>query len=172
MLTFLVSAVALSAVGIMSSTAQSAPEERELKDEIPKHLPIQVKVKNLKDKNWTGELEVEVKNTGEKPIYFLYLTLFFVDVKMENGDDIGFPLMYGRWQLTSPDNRPTPDDVPIRPGETYIFKAPKSLANNWEKLRVRRNFGHPKKIGLRFHHLSHGDGTGFQHTGGRPYPRA
>jgi hypothetical protein len=176
LLAFLAFAFTLSAVGFMSSTVQTPQQEggaeRELKDEIPKHVPIQVKVKNLKNDKWTDELEVEVKNTGDKPIYFLYFTLFFVDVKIENGDDIAFPFRYGRADLASMDSRATPDDVPIHPGETYLFKAPKSLANNWEKFRVSRNFARPKKIGLRFHHLSHGDGTGFRNTGGTPYPRA
>lgn len=176
LLAFLVSAAAFSVIGFVSSTAQSPQQEeekeRELKDEIPKHVPIQVKVKNLTNKKWTGELEVEVKNTGDKPIYFLMFTLFFVDVKIENGDDIAFPFRYGRTELASMESRATPGDGPIRPGETYVFKAPKSLANNWEKFRAGRNFAHPKKIGLRFHHLSHGDGTGFRNTGGTPYPKA
>src|SRR3712207_4633634 len=58
-------------IGIVPSTAQSQPEAKELDDKIPKHLPIKVKVKNLDKKNWVREVEVEVKNTGDKPIYFL-----------------------------------------------------------------------------------------------------
>jgi hypothetical protein len=161
----------VSAVGLVSGTAQSAQEERELEDRIPKHLPIQVKVKNLNARKWTSEIEVEVKNTGDKPIYFLMFSIFFVDVKMENGDDIGFPLVYGRPELYSIDNRAATEDVPIRPGETHVFKAPGPLAEGWEKFRAKRDMAHPKKIGLRFRALNHGDGTGFRTTGGIPAPK-
>lgn len=161
----------LCGVCIVSSTAQTPENERELEDKIPKHLPIQVKVKNLNNKKWTSDLEVEVKNTGGKPIYFLMFSLFFVDVKMENGDDIGFPFRYGRPELYIIENKASPEDVPIQPGETYVFKAPKSLADNWEKFRSKRNMSHPKKIGIRFRALNFGDGTGFRTTGGIPVPK-
>ena len=145
--------------------------QRELEDKIPKHLPIKVQVKNLNNENWTRELEVEVKNTGDKPIYFLMFTLILDDVKMENGDDIGFPFRYGRPELYTIENRATPEDVPLRPGETYIIKAPKGLTLGWEKFRARHNMPRPKKFGLQFHALNFGDGTGFHTTGGLPVPR-
>jgi hypothetical protein len=168
------------AVGIVSSTAQAPSQdstaqpptqERELDDRIPKHLPIKVKVKNLNNAKWDRDLEVEVTNTGEKPIYFLMFSLFFVDVKMEDGTDIGFPLRYGRPELYSVENRPTPEDVPIQPGETVFIKAPEGLTKGWEKFRIKHEMPHPKKIGIRFHSLNFGDGTGFHTTGGLPLPK-
>jgi hypothetical protein len=65
------------------SSAQS-PEERVLEDLIPKHLPIKVKIKqegkedsfkDMKNDLWVSDFELEVTNTGEKPIYYLYLML-------------------------------------------------------------------------------------------------
>jgi hypothetical protein len=162
----------------VSSTAQTqqgnatAPaQERELEDRIPKHLPIKVKVKNLNNEKWERDLEIEVTNTGEKPIYFLMFSLFFVDVKMENGDDIGFPLRYGRPELYSVENRAMPEDVPIKPGETILIKAPEGLTKGWEKFRTNHNMRHPKKFGIEFHSLNFGDGTGFHTTGGLPLPK-
>ena len=65
----LASFLILCVVGIVSSTAQSPQKaERELEDEIPKHLPIKIKVKHLNNEKWTRDLEVEVKNTSNKPI--------------------------------------------------------------------------------------------------------
>src|ERR1041384_4154349 len=82
--------VLLCGVGIVSSTAQDQPsEEREIEDRIPKHLPIKVtmknleKVKDLKNDNWARDVEIEVMNTGTKPIYYLRLTLYFVDIKLD-----------------------------------------------------------------------------------------
>jgi hypothetical protein len=167
----LIAFLALCAVGFVSSTAQSTQkQERELEDKIPKHLPIKVKVKNLNNEKWTRDVEVEVTNTGDKPIYYLRLSLFFGDVKMENGDYLGFTLKYGRPDLYLIENKATPEDVPIRPGETYIFKAPKSLANYWEGFRTKHKMAHPKKIGIEFHALNYGDGTGFHTLGGLPVP--
>jgi hypothetical protein len=165
----LVAFLGLCAVGIVSSTAQSTQkEERELEDRIPKHLPIKVKVKNLNSEKWARDVEVEVTNTGDKPIYHLSLSLFFVDVKMENGDQIGFPLRYGRPEMVDVNVRAIPEDVPIKPGEAYVFKATKGLALGWEKFKTKHNKPHPKKVGLRFDALNFGDGTGFLTTGGLP----
>src|SRR4028118_1708036 len=75
MLVALVAFLALCAVGIVSSTAQSMQkEERELEDKIPKHLPLKIKVKNLNNEKWARDVEVEVTNTGDKPIYHLSLS--------------------------------------------------------------------------------------------------
>ncbi len=161
--------VAACAVGIASSTAQSTQkEERELEHRIPKHLPIKVKVKNLNSEKWTRDIEIEVTNTGTKPIYHLSLSLFFADVKMENGDQIGFPLRYGRPEMVDVNVRAIPEDVPIQPGGTYLFKASRGLAFGWEKVRTKHKMPHPKKVGLRFDAMNFGDGTGFLTTGGLP----
>src|ERR1041384_6926708 len=89
-LILLASFLILCGVGIVSSTAQDQPsEEREIEDRIPKHLPIKVtmknleKVKDLKNDNWARDVEIEVMNTGTKPIYYLRLTLYFVDIKLD-----------------------------------------------------------------------------------------
>jgi hypothetical protein len=161
--------LSLTVVGFVPSTAQSTQkEERELDDKIPKHLPIKVKVKNLNNEKWARDVEVEVTNTGDKPIYYLLLSLFFKDVRMENGEQIGFPLRYGRPEMVDVNVRAIPEDVPIKPGETYVFKASKGLALGWDKFRTKRNMPHPKKVGLRFDALNFGDGTGFLTTGGLP----
>jgi hypothetical protein len=138
---------------------------------VPKHLPIKVKVKNHNNEKWYEDVEVEVTNTGDKPIYYLRLALFFVDVKVEGGMGIGFPLRYGRRELIQIENRATPEDVPIQPGETYVFKSISGLVKGWEGFRAKHNMRHPKKIGIRFEILNFGDNTGFVTTGGLPVPR-
>jgi hypothetical protein len=176
---------AVCAVGLVSSTAQSpaqggaaaqpTPQERLWENRVPKHLPIKVKVKNHNNEKWYRDVEVEVTNTGDKPIYYLMLVLFFGDVTMESGVGIGFPLRYGRPELSRiGENRATPEDVPIQPGETYVFKPHEGLAKGWEGFRAKRNMRHPKKIGIRFEMLSFGNNTGFMGRDGGfvPRPRA
>jgi hypothetical protein len=173
----LVGCLALCAVGIVSSTAQSTQkEERELEDKIPKHLPIKVRVKNMekvKDLNndqWMRDVEIEVQNTGAKPIYYLRLSLYFADVKLESGNELGFPIGYGNPQFVDFDKRAMPLDVPLRPGETDIYQFSKRWAGRWEKFKITRKLPHPKKIGLQFEILSYGDGTGFVGTAGVAVP--
>lgn len=68
--------VTLSSYGI--GLAQNI-EARELEDTTPKHLPIKIKIreekekafKDLRNEHWLSDLEIEVKNIGDKPIYFL-----------------------------------------------------------------------------------------------------
>lgn len=152
-------------------------EEREVEDRIPAHLPIKVKVKNpekvkdLKNDKWLGDMEVEVRNTGERPIYFLRIMVSFVDVKKDSGDGIGYSLVYGRMALIDVGNRAEPEDVPLLPGETHAFKLDEEYVKGWNWHRTKVEIKpHPKKIAVRFSVLSFGDGTGFVRSDGVPVP--
>ena len=163
--------------GIVSSTAQSPQKaERELEDKIPKHLPINLRVKNpdkvkdLNNETWLHDLEIEIENKSTKPIYYLRLVIDLPEVITENNRELGFPLQYGRAALISFSAPLQQDDVPIKPGESYIFKVPEQLLQGWESFTKRRNLAKkaPKKFRLIFQVLSFGDGTGFITTGGLP----
>jgi hypothetical protein len=170
-----ISVIALCVTGPTPGAAQSQQEEREFENRVPAHLPIKVKVKNpekandLENDNWLRDLEIEVKNTGDKPIYYLRLILFFIDVKRDSGQGIVYPLQFGRGELIDIANHATPEDEAIKPGETYIFKLPEDNVKgwNWYRTKVEKK-PHPKKIGIRFSLLNYGDGTGFVTTGGLP----
>ena len=166
----LTSLVAVCAVGVMSSTAQTPPEERELEDKIPKHLPIKVEIKNLGKENWVREMEVEVTNTSDKPIYYLRFSLTMPEVRTETGSVVGVGVSYGRLELGVFEGRPTPEDVPIKPGETQILKVPKNQMRGWESARDRYKWPTPKKLRIKFRSLHYGDGTGFTSTPGLPVP--
>ncbi|HEY0100296.1 MAG TPA: hypothetical protein VGB76_15205 [Pyrinomonadaceae bacterium] len=169
-LTMLAAILALCAVGVVPGTAQSSPEARELEDKIPKHLPIKVKIKNLDKENWVREVEVEVKNTGDKPIYYLGFNLQMPEVITETGSVVAVTFRYGRPELGRFESRPTAEDVPIQPGETYVMKVPENDMAGWEAARDNRKWSEPKKFRLKFYLLHHGDGTGFMTSGGLPVP--
>jgi hypothetical protein len=159
------------AVGLVSSTAQSTQkEERELEDKIPKHLPLKVKVKNLKNEKWAHDLEVEVTNTSNKPIYYLFLILTLPEVKSESNRTMGFQLIYGRSELVDFAAPLKPEDMPIKPGESYTLKIPQQFSLGWEQFAAKRKLpkAEPKKIKIRFGQLNFGDGTGFSFTDGSP----
>jgi hypothetical protein len=141
-------------------------QEKTLEAKIPKHLPIKVKVKNLNSKRWVHDLEVEVTNTSEKPIYFLDFHIILPEVILID-DSVGFPLRYGRIELIKFTTPLEPGDVPIQPGEVHVFKISKSSAQGWDDLREKKNKREPKRVRLIFQLLNFGDGTGYADAGGR-----
>jgi hypothetical protein len=165
--------------GFVASRAQSTAEgEREVVDKIPKHLPIKVKikkekegkVKDLKNEDWIGDLEVEVTNTGTKPIYFLDIVLDLPDVFAPDGVNIACWLKYGRVELVDFSEPLRPDDVPIKPGEIALLTVPAINLEGWKHGRAKGTLTNPKKIEFLFQLINFGDGTGFMGTDGGPIP--
>jgi hypothetical protein len=174
-------------VGISSSIAQStrdgttvsANTERELIDEIPKHVPIKVKIKkekekefkDLKNEKWLRDFQLEITNTGNKPIYYLSLDITLPEITGPGGLNMGFTISYGRGELISIETKAGPNDVPIKPGETYVYSFSELKVKSWERFRQRENKPDAKKLRLRFQIINFGDRTGFVSTGGTPIPQ-
>ncbi len=97
LLLVLFSAVAFLLKASMSPTS-AGTQERELENTIPKHVPLKIKVsdrkekafRDLKNEHWLRDLEIEVTNTGDKPIYMLELNISMPDVIAPNGLVYGF----------------------------------------------------------------------------------
>jgi hypothetical protein len=159
------------------SVAQST--EREFEDRVPKHLPIKVKIKKEKEKavkdlnneKWVRDFQLEITNTGNKPIYFMSLVIDLPGVTAPDGIGMAFSLRYGRSALADIGTKAEPDDVPIKPGETYVFSLPDIQVDGWEQFRKRENKPDAKKLILLFQLLSFGDGTGFTRSDGISLPR-
>ena len=157
-----------------------AKEERSLEDKTPKHLPIKVKLKADKERqfkdidnpHWARDLEIEVKNTGTKPIYGLGLLLLLPE-NIINGGRQMFSIHFGRIEFSmfkEPLELAKPDDVSIKPGETSVFKIPSGQSRGWELLRARNGFPQPRKVLLEFEQMNFGDGTGFRGAEGAAWP--
>ncbi|MCU1265352.1 MAG: hypothetical protein JWM21_1670 [Acidobacteria bacterium] len=158
-----------------SPSAGEVPENvRVLENKVPAQLPFKIKMKkekeesfkDLKNDKWLSEFELELTNTGDKPIYFFYVILI-TDVKI-GGEPLVFPLTYGRAELGDIVTKAGSDDAPIKPGETYVLKAHFGSVEAWERsVRTKR---HPQatKLQAEFQELSFGDGTGY--FGIHPYP--
>ncbi|HEX8921542.1 MAG TPA: hypothetical protein VF766_08680 [Pyrinomonadaceae bacterium] len=176
----LIGLLTLSLAGIISRAQDntlSLKDEREFKSTIPEHVPIKVKVtkpekvKDLKNEEWLGDLEVEVTNTGKKPIYFLSLSLHLPEVEGDTeGSIIGYQLRYGRIELVDLGASLQPDDMPLQPGGSIFLKVPENSVGGWKLFKVRKKISAPKKIRLRLQLLNHGDGTGFRGSDGTPLP--
>jgi len=175
----LASFLSLCLVGIVSSTAQSAQDEdkdeRKFENTIPAHVPLKVKVKNeqsfknLKNKNWARELEIVVKNTGVKPIYFMYMVIFLPDMSV-NGNQAGFQVTYGRKELVRLTTLIEASDVPIQPGETATLRISEAQVRGFEKLIDEEKRIPPKKVEFDLQLINFGDGTGLRSKQGRPHP--
>jgi hypothetical protein len=181
-LLIVLSAALVLATGFAAGTAQSSqddpapPDEKERKFEngIPAHVPLKVKLKNEqafknpKNKEWVKELEIEVKNTGSKPIYYLNLTLTLDDFRLEDGHAVGLSISYGRNDLMYLDTALLPEDVPIGPGESVTLKIPPDQARGYGLIRDERQKTDAKKIKFNMQFINFGDGTGLEMPVGVP----
>jgi hypothetical protein len=172
-LTILLLALFAVAFGIASSRAQhqqkeaeaATANERKLKNAVPDHVPVKVRVKNeqalkrLNNKNWARELEVEVKNTGSKPIYFVNVEIVMPEIVI-NGGQLVMMMAYGRKELVFPDTPVEPSDVPILPSDSITLKIPERRVKGYEKSRDEdKIYSDPVKIEIEVQVIRFGDGT-------------
>jgi hypothetical protein len=156
-------------------SAQSR-NERLLENKVPTALPFTISMKkekensfkDLQNEGWLREFELELTNTGDKPIYFFYLTLV-TDVQFD-GSEVVFPLTYGRAALGDIVTKAGPDDIPIKPGESYVLKPDTGPINAWERSVKEQRVPQARKLKAVFQELSFGDGTGY--FGNHLYPPA
>ena len=116
--------------------------------------------KNLKNENWARDFEVEVTNTGDKPIYTFGFILYF-DVPNDNQDYFRADIVYGRSEISRIGSKPTADDIPLKPGESRILTL-QPLDVSWlERGRREKGWRLPTKVKIKVAGLNFGDGTGF-----------
>lgn len=150
----------------LTSSIAALQEGRVFENTIPKHVPIKVKIKKEKERSfrdlnnekWIGEFELELTNTGDKPIYYLDL-LLVSDVKL-GGNFLVFPLAYGRAALGDIVSKAGPDDIPIKSGETLVFKIHPGQITAWGKSVREGKHPEARRLQIRLESLSFGDGTG------------
>jgi hypothetical protein len=129
------------------------------------------KVKGLDNKNWVHDLQVEITNTSNKPIYFVSLWVV-LDVVNRDGIHLVFPIQYGRPEFMASETRPTKDDKPIQPNETVMLDVPESVVRSWDVNIAAGTTGQPRKLEFKLVHLNFGDGSGFDGAGTAfPYAR-
>ena len=173
--------VLCSAAGFLLLKASSSPtiagtQERVFENAIPLNAPIKIKIKkekeqsfkDLKNDKWVREFELEVTNTSDKPIYFIYLNLV-TDVKLSGGP-LMFALVYGRAELGNIINKAGPSDTPIKPGDTYVFRVHPGQIPAWEEAVMDKSHPEATHIKAKVEVVSFGDGTGYFVN--KPYPRA
>jgi hypothetical protein len=165
--------------GMLAPSIAQSTDERYLEDTIPKHLPIRVRIKeekekafkDLKNERWSRDMEIEVTNTGDRPIYYLNLSIQMTDTRGDSDHPLAFPLDFGRAALMDKKERAKPDDQAIAPGETISLFVAEKWLDGWDAFKISHKKPDPRKLRLVFHLLGFGDGTGFRTTGGIAFPR-
>ncbi len=169
--------VALTCLALLTPGGSTQSSQAERKAEIPKfkHAPVVItEVRNLRNENWLRDLEVEVKNVSEKPVYFIHVSLLLPDMPVDppepRADGLtplravaGFPLDYGDGRLINLKEISSPQDTPLMPGETYVLRVPDMHVKGLEHMKRRQGVGDEvtKRIVLEVNTVSFGDGTGF-----------
>jgi hypothetical protein len=165
-------------LGLVQSASTQATK-RSFENKIPSHVPIKIKIKkekeekalDLNNKNWFRDIEIELTNRSDKPIYFLSLFVEMPDLPQDRpGVNRVFLLSYGRGAFIEQNTKPIPEDMPIEPKATYTFVLDENEMGGYENWRTRNNPKDPVKLEIWLNHLSYGDGTGFTTLGALPFP--
>jgi len=142
-------------------------------------LPLVLKsVRNLDSDNWIDDMEFEVENTSNRPIYRVLIIILFPDVPRIMRSDgklsgLGTIVEYGRKDFgTHRDELAREDDVPIRPGEKAVLKPEQVYREGVKHYLVDHDFPESgiRKLRVRIDQISFGDGTGFV-AGSIPFNR-
>ena len=183
--------IALAGVIPFMTSAQSpeaqAPHERTITQKHFAHMPVAIKeVRNLNKEGdeWFRDLEIEVKNVSDKPIYFISIIIEFPDISAPSpqprADGIvplrsvtGFVLTYGNSKLIDLSQRASADDPALQPGDTYVFRIPEARSLGFANMKKRGIITDEatKNIELHLERVSFGDGTGYSYGRKRVYPQ-
>jgi len=161
-------------------------EQRLLENAIPKGVPIkfqlkedyEARFKDLSNHKWVEDFELEVTNIGDKPIYYLALSLVtnvdgsglvLPDVELRRDNNFVMDLLYGRNELSDIVTKSTSDDPSLKPGETCLLKIHPGEVTGWG-YGLRDGQPDATKIAVILQLLSFGDGTGHFGNSAKIYP--
>ena len=177
---FLVFAAVVAAFAPINVTSEPLQAKRQLDDRVPTHLPVKIKIKkeheecfqDLQNDHWPADFVLEVKNTGDRPIYALSLIWMLADARAPDGTPYGGTLNFGRNEFrTVRGETPKPEDVPIQPGETHVFKLSQPSVGGLESFARDEGVPPLKGVMVYFHFISFGDGTGWEGPEGKTFTR-
>jgi hypothetical protein len=144
-------------------------------------IPVGItSVRNLDAPDWINNVELEVENRSNRPIYYVRVMLTFPDVPKSTELD-GIPrglsttLRYGRKEFFAhPGELATAEDVPIRPGERAILRLEPDKQEGLKHYLNRHNVSEStvRRVRVRIEDISFGDGSGYR-SGSIPFfPRS
>lgn len=143
---------------------ESDDQKRKLKTRDFRDMPVAlVEVRNLQSETWYEDLEVELKNVSNKPIYFLTAHLEFPDDK-QGGTIYGIVLSWGEPKKLDTLKYAKPEAEPVEPGKNFVLTIPAMYKKGLRAMhRMRPQVS--KNLRLWFEKTYFGDGTGFESEG-------
>jgi len=140
---------------------QQDQNKKSLKTGEFKDMPVKYhEIRNLNTDTWYKDLQIEVKNIGSKPIYFMLAYLEFPDHK-PGGRDTGLSLTFGDLKNWDIGTIADPHDLHIDPGQTYVFTIPEEN-RKWLQKQNEKVPQELKKLDFHIDIISFGDRTGFE----------
>jgi len=140
-------------------------------------IPIGItSVRNLDAPDWINDVEVEIENRSNQPIYYVRVTLSFPDVPKSTELD-GIPrglstaLTYGRKEFFAhPRELARPKDVPINPCEKVFLRLDQPRSEGLKHYLNRHEVPESatKRVFVRIEDVSFGDGSGYR-SGSIPF---
>jgi hypothetical protein len=150
---------------------------RDYGDISSRSIPVGItSVRNLDAPDWIKDVEVEIENRSNRPIYYVRVKLLFPDVPKSTELD-GIPrglvttVQYGRKEFFAhPGELATPEDVPIRPGERAILRLEPDKQEGLKHYLNRHNVPESviKRVRVRIEDVRFGDGSGYR-SGSIPF---
>jgi len=129
----------------------------------PNHVLEVIEIRNLNTKEFPKDLEIEIKNISDKPIYGVTLELVFRQSQEDKRVPRGLSLRYGRLALYDIDQLATATDTPINPNETGILKPAPHMAKAFYGAMEKGELFKKEDTALMtlvFQTINFGDGTG------------
>lgn len=155
--------VCATAIFLMQTMlVSSAQEKKKFKTKEFQDTPLVVReVRNLESDTWHRDLEIEVKNTSSKPIYFILVYLVFPDDLGTGAIESGIPLDYGTPENEQISHYAVPEDIHLDPGQTCVLTIDENLSKGIEARRKLFPDVYNNMV-FWFAKISFGDGTGFE----------
>lgn len=88
--------------------------------------------KDMASERWQRDLELEVKNTGEKPIYYLSIIVQIPEIELD-GNPVSLHIRYGERSLFGASKgHANAQDIPIAAKQTVSLGLDEENAKAWE----------------------------------------
>jgi hypothetical protein len=149
-----------------AEVATTKKNERKLRVLRMQRMPVAVtEVRNLQSETWYKDLEIEIKNVSDKPIYFLIAQLTFPDDYSDRSKIALLSLKFGLPKYFDISVVGNSLDPHLKPGETCVLRLHEYY---WDILRQREK-RFPERLRsfvMGFGRFSFGDQTGFTSENG------
>src|SRR5438552_17991804 len=138
---------------------EGSQRERTFKTREFKDMPLAIRqVRNLQSDTWHKDLEIEVKNISNKPIYFMLAYLVFPDVPVPGNGESGIPMPFGERKYLDISTIADQRDPHVDPGKTVVLRIPTKLQRGLQ-VKHERSPELMKKLEFEISVVSFGDGT-------------